>query len=115
MPAVDLVERRDMERVEQRLDALERRMDLLLGMLESMGARSYFGIRDICRIINVSESYARKHPEVLPKYGVSDFPDGMRRWKRETVAAYLAKSMSEHVAEWGAMGARERARIRRNS
>lgn len=85
----------------EKFDRFERKLDALMARL---GVRETFGVSDIAELGPYAEStlYKRDQPWLLPRWGVSDFP-GKRRWTKDTVDAYLSKTVAEWKEIWDAM------------
>lgn len=69
---------------------------LLKVMLMRIGAPSTVKVKDIARIEGVSESSINeKERYLLPRFGVSGYPTGVRRWDLDEYLAWRSKPVEE--------------------
>lgn len=85
-----------------KMEARQSRIELLLEtVVNSLCLPQTVNISDISRILGVSVSNLRgTQCYLLPKWGVSEFPDGRIRWKYETFLKHMDKSPTELKEEY---------------
>ena len=96
----------DIENIEKRVIHIEK---IVSELSQSLLPKTFF-IKDIARMCGMKPAtlYNDKYRHYLPNFGKSDFPDGFRRWKRETVERWELIPVVERKAMWERMGRRER-------
>ena len=99
----------DFTRLEGKVDRIEKLFDEIAHYI----LPGTLGIKDIARNCGMAPMtlYNNKYRHYLPNFGKSDFPDGFRRWKRETVEEWEKIPVNERKAMWERMGRKEREMI----
>lgn len=68
-------------------------------------------LNDLSARYGQHRSTISRKPWILPNFGVSDFPEGTKRWKMSTVLAWEEKTPQQHKQEWRALSIAERKKI----
>jgi len=99
---VNFVTKEDIERVE-----------VLLKEILSYVGKGTITINEYSKKIGMSREslYTERYRHYLPNYGLSDFPEGYTRWKRETIDAWESIPIEERRLAWTQMGKREREKV----
>lgn len=89
----------------QDFDALEAQMadlkDSVNILLNYINAPKVVKVEDICRIEGVSKSQINgKEQYLLPRFGVSGYPVGVRRWDLDEYLKWRAISPAERYRMW---------------
>ena len=104
-----LVTKQDLEQFQEKLDLLATRLDMVL-MITKLPA--VIKVAEISQIESVSVTQLRgKERYLLPRFGVSGFPDGTDRWTMEEYLEWKAIPPSKRKEMWKALPAKERQRI----
>jgi hypothetical protein len=85
------------------IEQTARNAEALKDLKNAIGVKDSFGVSDLARRWNVSESSLRSDPVRLPNYGRSDIGQGKKLWRRETVEAWEELSEEEHRDIWDRM------------
>lgn len=95
---VDLATKEDIEEVKRLLTEQNRLLQEAMAL--NGNAVEVVDVADICRMKRMSKTDLYRKPYYLPNLGVSDFPDGRKRWRLSTYRAWEGKPIEERKAMW---------------
>lgn len=91
-------------------DALDEVLIRLDRIEDALIVPKYWGVKEIARLMNVSESYLRSRYWLLPNFGRSDIP-GRLLWAKDLVHSWLKTSPTDHEIQWFSLPALRRAAL----
>lgn len=104
-----LVTKEDLAKFEQKLDLLDLHLKMIL---EQAKMPEVIKISDIAQIENMSYSQiSGKERYLLPRFGISAFPEGTIRWTMKEFLEWKAIPPEKRKQMWWDLPARERQRI----
>ena len=93
-------------------DRVESMLDAFFSIIKRIPVPETVGVDFFATKYGITSKTVRKHPWLLPNFGVSELP-GVLSWRIETALDWLSVPADEHRRQWDALSSRARAAIMR--
>ena len=106
---IEIASKEDFVRLEEKID----RMEDIINQMSLFLISQTVDVKELSNLVGlkVSTLYNDAYRHYLPNFGKSDYPEGNKRWKRETVLNWEAIPIAERKAMWEGMSRKQREQI----